>query len=122
MFSFPQKYVLGGARVGVAIGEQRGIGVAHKFWIRFSRHHLQIDRLDAVVAITVDDARRTRDAIPRSQGDLDPPPVLLLEEHDESALQDEEHLLNFMSVRGVALAWSAEHNALGETARSAAVL
>ena len=44
------------------------IGITHCLGPTDPEHNLEIDRLEAVVLITVDDPRRARDAFPWSQG------------------------------------------------------
>src|SRR3546814_12148126 len=51
--------------VGIATLIEIVVGIAHRVGPRAPQHHLKVDRLEAVVHITVDHARRTGDAFPR---------------------------------------------------------
>src|SRR5262249_56653666 len=78
---------------------------------------LEIDGLETVVDVSVNDAGRTGDAFPRSQHCFDPIAGFVLEERREMSAQNEEDLLDFVRVRGVALAGFNIHDAQREAPR-----
>src|SRR6476469_10633686 len=79
--------------VGIPAFEQFVVGVAHGFGLGAAQHDLEIDWSEAVVLIAVDDARRTRDALPRPEPRGEALAALVLDEDVEIALQHEENLL-----------------------------
>src|SRR5712692_266406 len=93
------------------------IGVAHGLRSRLAEHNLEINRLEAVVHVAVDHARRTRDAFPRPELDVDAPPAFVLDEGGEKALQHEEHFFHFVRMRRISLARLDVHDAQREAAR-----
>src|SRR5437773_3733036 len=93
------------------------VRVAHQVRPGHADHDLEIHRLEAVVDIAVDHARRTGDAFPGSEPDVDAPPVLVLDERVQVALQDEEDLLDLVGMRRVALARLDIHDAQRERPR-----
>src|SRR5262245_33957579 len=54
-------------QVRVAALVERLVGIAHRVGPRAPQHDLEIHRLETLVLIAVDDARRTRDALPRTE-------------------------------------------------------
>src|SRR5262245_36703493 len=86
------------------------IRVAHRFRLAAAEHHLEIDRLERVILIAMDDASRTRDALPWPESRGDALAALIFHEHIEIALQHEEALLDLMGMGGVALAGRHEHD------------
>ena len=92
------------------------VRIAHRLRLAATEHDLEIDRLQAVVLIAVDDARRAGDAFPRAEARGDAPAGFVLHEHVEKPLQHEEAFLDFMGVGGVALAGVHEHDRQGEVA------
>src|SRR6516162_11358364 len=92
------------------------IGIAHRFGTAAPEHDLHVDRFEAVVLEAVDDPGRAGDAFPWAQLAADPPPVFVLEEDRQTALQHEEDLLDLVRVRGIALPRRHIDDAEGEAA------
>jgi len=89
-------------QMGVAAVVEVFIGVAHRVGAALAEHDLEIDRFEAFVLEAVDHAGRAGDAFPRAEAAPELMPVLVLDEHRQDPLQDEEHLLDLVGVRGVA--------------------
>ncbi len=96
--------------MGVALLVEVLVGVAHGLGLGASDHHLEIDRLQAVVLVAMDHARRARDAFPRAEPRGDALAAFILDEHVEKALQHEEALLDLVGVRGISLAGFHVHD------------
>src|SRR3954464_11362129 len=90
--------------MSVAALEQFIVRISHGLRLGAAQHDLEIDRPEAVVLIAVDDARRARDALPRTEPRGEALAALVLDEDVEIALQHEENLLDLVRVRRVALA------------------
>src|SRR5579859_5379885 len=112
-----ESLILAGLEMRVAAPVQLVVGVPHGLGARLAEHHLEVHRLQALVHVAVDDARRTRDALPRPEPDVDALAALVLDERGEVALQHEEYFLDLVRVRGVALARLDVHDRQGEPAR-----
>src|SRR5213594_1949841 len=102
------------AEVGVALGLESGVRVAHEVRPRAPEHDLEIGRLESDVLEPMDDAGRRRDTIPAPEHGLLAAAGTVLEEDLHLAVEDEEHLLDLVRVRGVALALRHEHDAQRE--------
>src|SRR5439155_68483 len=77
--------------VGVALGLEPGVRVAHEVGPRASEHHLKVGRLEPDVLEPVDDAGRRRHAVPASEHGFFPAARAVLEENLHLAVEDEEH-------------------------------
>src|SRR5437899_4849792 len=102
------------AEVGVALGLESGVRVAHEVRPCAPEHHLKVGRLESDVFEPMDDAGRRRDTIPAPEHGLLAAVGTVLEEDLHLAVEDEEHLLDLVRVRGVALARRHEHDAQRE--------
>src|SRR5205807_6853557 len=67
----------------VAALVQLVVGVAHRFRPRLAEHHLKVHRLQALIHIAVDHARRAGDAFPRPELDVDASSAFVLDEGGE---------------------------------------
>src|SRR5215470_7213469 len=92
------------------------IRITHGFRLSAAEHDLEVDGLQAVVLVAVNDAGRTGDALPGAEARGDAVAGFILYEHVEKPLQDEEALLDFVGVGGVALARIDEHDGQSEIA------
>src|SRR3546814_4946113 len=72
---------------------------------------LEVDRLEAVVHIAVDHARRTGNAFPRPQARGNALPLIVLQEHRKKPLKNEENFFDFMGMGGITLARLDIHDA-----------
>src|SRR5438270_671459 len=75
-------------QVGVAAAIELVVGVAHGFRARAAEHYLEVDRLEALVDVAVDHARRAGDAFPGPEADVEAPAAFVLDERGEVALED----------------------------------
>src|SRR5438132_1870491 len=105
------------AQMGGAAAVEFVVGIAHRVGAALAEHDLEIHRFEALVLEAVDHPRRAGDAFPRAEPAPQLPAALVLDEHGEGALQDEEHLLDLMGMCGVALPRRAIDDAQGEGAR-----
>src|SRR5262245_22781873 len=96
---------------------ERLVGIAHGLWPRASQHHLEIHRLEAVVLVAVDDARRARDDFPRPECLAQSPTGFILDEYGEMTTKHEEHFFHFVRVRGIALPRLDIHDAERKSSR-----
>src|SRR5438067_3411895 len=78
-------------QVGVAAAIELVVGVAHGVGARAAEHHLEVDRLEALVDVAVDHARRAGDAFPGPEADVKAPAAFVLDERGEVALEDEKN-------------------------------
>src|SRR5436309_3368232 len=101
----------------VATAVEVVVGVTHRLGAAAAEHDLHIDRLQPVVLEAVYHPGWAGEAFPRRQLAVDAAPGLVLEEDRQIALQDEEHLLDLVGMRRIALAGRHEHDAESEAAR-----
>src|SRR5260370_40722484 len=93
------------------------VGIAHRVGPALAEHDLEIHWLEALVLEAVNHPRRAGDAFPGAEPAADLAAGLILDKHGQHALQHEEHLLDLVGVRGVALSRRALYDAQGERAR-----
>ena len=96
---------------------ERGVGIGHEIGARLAQHHLEVCGLEADVDEAVDGVGWAGHAVPRTQHRLDPVAGAVLEEDLDLPAEDEEHLFDFVRVRGIALTGRDEHHAEGEVLR-----
>src|SRR6516165_3797103 len=89
--------------MGVSVFVELVVRVAHGLRLAAAEHYLEVDRPKAVVLIAMNDAGRTGDALPGAEPGSEALAGLVLDETVEEALQDEEHLLDLVGMRSVAL-------------------
>src|ERR1041385_477731 len=97
-------------QVGVAPLVELVVGVTHRLRPGAAEHDLKIHWAERVVLITVNDARRARDAFPWPKPGGDALAALVLDEDIEETLQHEETLLDLVRVRRVALSGLHVHD------------
>src|SRR5438132_8209095 len=105
------------AQMGGAALVEIVVGIAHRVGAALAEHDLEIHRLEALVLKAVDHAGRAGDAFPRPKPAAQLMAGLVLDEHGQDALQDEEHFLDLVGMGGVALPGRAIDDAQGEGAR-----
>src|SRR5262245_18126435 len=98
-------------QVLVAALLERGVRVAHQVGAGLAEHHLKVRGLEADIGESVDHVGRARYAVPRSQYGLRAVARAVLDEDLDLAAEDEEHLLDLVGMRGIALARRDEHHA-----------
>src|ERR1700730_189919 len=89
--------------MGVSLLVELVVRIAHGLGLAAPEHDLEIDRREAVVLITVNDAGRTSDAFPRAEPRGQALAALVLDKDVEETLQHEENLLDLVGVRRIAL-------------------
>src|SRR5262245_17695785 len=99
-----------GFEMRVAVLVELVVGIAHRFRLASTQHHLHVDRFETIVLITVNHTSRTRYAFPRTEPRGQTLAGFVLDEHVHVALEDEEDLLDLVGVRRVALAGRHEHD------------
>src|SRR3546814_19346731 len=62
---------------------------------------LEVDRLEAVVHIAVDHARRTGNAFPRPQARGNALPLIVLQKPRKKPLKNEENFFDFLGLSGI---------------------
>src|SRR5215831_2529940 len=103
--------------VGIAALVEVLVGVAHGLGLAAPEHDLEIDRLEAVVLVSVDDAGGTRNAFPGPEAGGEALAVLVLDEDVEVALEHEETLFDLVGVGGITLSRLHIHDRQGEVLR-----
>src|SRR6516162_1706802 len=103
--------------MGVALPVELVIGIAHRVGTGAPEHDLKIDRLQALVLITVDDPRRAGDTFPRPERPADPAAAVVLDKDRQISFEHEEDLLDLVRVRRVALPRWHIHDAESKGAR-----
>src|SRR5262249_26661148 len=103
--------------MGIAALVEVLVGVAHGLGLAASEHDLEIDRLEAVVLISVDDAGGTRNAFPGPEAGGEALAALVLDEDVEVALEHEKTLFDLVGVGGIALSRLHIHDRQGEVLR-----
>lgn len=83
--------------------EQPIVRISHCFWFSTSEHHLEVDRSQTGILISVNHACRCRDALPGTKSCGDAFARFVLNEYIEKALQNEEYFFDFVGVGSVAL-------------------
>src|SRR5262245_39070833 len=103
--------------VGIAALVEVLVGIAHGLGLAAPEHDLEIDRLEAVVLISVDDAGGTRNAFPGPKAGGEALAAVVLDEDVEVALEHEETLFDLVGVGGIALSRLHIHDRQGEVLR-----
>src|SRR5437763_14989048 len=76
-------------QMGVTAAVELVVGVAHRFRARAAEHHLEVDRLEALVDVAVDHAGRAGDAFPGPAADVAGPGAPVLAEGGQVNAEDE---------------------------------
>src|SRR6516225_9663164 len=103
--------------MGIAALVEVLVGVAHGLGLAAPEHDLEVDRLEAVVLISVDDADGTRNAFPGPEAGGEALAALVLDEDVEVALEHEETLFDLVGVGGITLSRLHIHDRQGEVLR-----
>src|SRR5215471_13942754 len=103
--------------MGIAALVEILVGIAHGLGLAAPEHDLEIDRLEAVVLISVDDAGGTRNAFPGPEAGGEALAVLVFDEDVEVALEHEETLFDLVGVGGITLSRLHIHDRQGEVLR-----
>src|SRR5260370_28807882 len=103
--------------MGGAAAVELVVGAAYRVGAALAGHDLEVDRFQALVLEAVDHSGRAGDAFPGAEAPPQLMPGLVLDEHGQDALQDEEHLLDLVGMGGVALPRRAIDAAQGEAPR-----
>src|SRR5262245_22571752 len=93
------------------------VGVTHGLGLAAPDHHLEIDRLEAVVLVAVDDAGGAGDAFPRAESGGETFAALVFDKDVKVALEHEKALFDLVGVRGISLSRLHIHDRQGEVLR-----
>src|SRR5262249_66532 len=93
-----------GPEMRVAALLEGRIGVGHQIRTGVGEHQLEIGRVETDVHEAVENAGRAGYAVPRAQHGLRAAARSVLDKDLDLAAEDEEHLLDLVGVRGIALA------------------